>query len=315
MKQNTPIQYRCCLLLTALIWGGAFAAQVMGMEYMGPFTYNAIRFLIGAASLLPVILLMPSASPPKPAPMPFWTASCCAGFLLFGGASLQQVGLLYTTASKASFITALYIVLVPLIGLLFGHVLRLYHAVGALLAVAGIYLLSVNGNFQINRGDLLVFFCAFFFTFHILLLSWLSERYDPVRLAAGQFLTAALLNSIGFLWEPFALSMLENGIWTILYTGILSTGVAYTLQVVGQKYVPPSEASMLLSMEMIFGALAGMIFLGESLTAREWAGAALTASGAFLSQLPSREIYRPSSLSAEKYLSLIGKKHLFFHYK
>lgn len=311
MKLNSLIRYRFCLLLAALIWGGAFAAQVMGMEYMGPFAYNAVRFFIGAASLLPVILLFPSAPPPKKAPMPFWTASFCAGFLLFGGASLQQAGLLYTTASKASFITALYIILVPLIGLFFGHILRLYHAAGAVLALAGIYLLSVGGNFQVNRGDFLVFLCAFFFAFHILLLSWLSERYIPVRLAAGQFLIAALFNSIGFLWEPFSFSMLENSIWTILYTGILSTGVAYTLQVVGQKYVPPSEASMLLSMEMIFGALSGVLFLGESLTAREWAGAALTASGAFLSQLPSREIYHPLSASAEKYLSYIQKKHFF----
>lgn len=287
------MKYRLLLLLASLIWGCAFVAQVVGMESLGPFSFNAVRFLIGSASLIPVLFFLPSEKPPKAPPFPFWVAALLAGAVLFGGAALQQNGLLYTTASKASFITALYILLVPIFGLFFGHELQVNHAIGAVAAIIGIYLLSVTESFEINTGDLLVFLCAFFFTAHILLLAYLVERFSPVQLACGQFFVCGLLNLCFTGGEGLSFESIRAGLWPLLYGGILSAGVAYTLQVVGQRHLPPTEASMILSMEMIFGALSGVLFLGESMTGREVIGALLMIFGTFLSQISSPVLFSP----------------------
>lgn len=283
------MKYHILLILTAAIWGCAFVAQVVAMDTMGPFWFNAVRFLLGSASLLPVIHFFPAETPAKPAPFPFWAASLLAGLFLFGGAALQQVGIVYTTASKASFITSLYILLVPILGLFLGHSFRRNHAIGTVLAMMGVYFLSMKGSFSIELGDFLVLVSAVFFSLHILLLAYLTERFAPVALSSGQFLVCAVLNGMAALafGESFAAGMLLTAWWPILYGGLLSAGVAYTLQAVCQKHVPPGEASMILSTEMIFGALSGILFLGESLTMREWAGAALMVAGVFLSQIPS----------------------------
>ncbi len=287
------IRYRLLLVLTAAIWGFAFTAQVVAMDDIGPLTFNAVRSLIGAVSLVPVLLWTHPSPPAKRASFPCWLAASLAGCILCGGMVLQQCGLLYTTASKASFITATYILLVPIFGLFLGNVLRLNHAVGAVLAITGVYLLSVTETLTIGTGDLLVFLCAVCFAGHILYLDYASARYNPVEISAGQFLVCGLLNLAGAAaFETVDLGALFAAWQPILYTGIFSTGVGYTLQSIGQKYLPPTECSMILSLEMVFGGIGGFLFLGETMTARELMGVACMTAGVFWSQLPSRPLLR-----------------------
>lgn len=286
------MKYRLLLLLAALIWGFAFAAQVMGMDSVGPYTFNGVRFILGSLSLFPLIFFGKKVKSPLPTKIPFWVASLMAGLPLFIGATLQQVGLQYTTASKASFLTAIYILLVPLVGILLGHVLRLTHLIGALLAIGGVYFMSITEDFSIGGGDLLMLLCAAGFTIQIHVLEYLTQRFSPILLSSGQFMVVGVLNFIlAFAFETPTFSGVYGALWPLLYTGFLSTGVAYTLQAVGQKYLPPTEASMILSMEMVFGGLAGILCLGETLTARQMLGVVSMTAGVFLSQLPGRVIF------------------------
>ena len=284
------------LLLTALVWGCAFVAQRTGMETIGPFAFNGLRFIVGAVSLLPVVALMKKKGKaeylPRPKYLTVVTASAVLGFFLFAGSSFQQVGLLYTTAGKASFITSLYIVAVPLIGLLMKNTLRLSHVTGCLIAVCGLYLLAFHSGGNINFGDVLNLIGVVFWSLHILFIDRFVPYFSGVHLAVGQFAFCALYNFIAMpfngetlLWQSVAASLVP-----ILYCGILSSGVGYTLQIVAQRMVPPTEASLLCSFEMIFGALAGFVFLGESMTMRELFGCVLMTVGIFSAQLPSRPV-------------------------
>ena len=210
------------------------------------------------------------------------------GVPLFLGATLQQVGLQHTTASKASFLTANYLLMVPIAGLFLGQPLLRNHLIGAILAMAGVYFISITDDFSISLGDGLMLLCALAFTVQILMLNYLTRRFSPVLLSAGQFMVTGVLNLIlAFLFEMPTLTGLQGAMWPILYTGILSTSVAYTLQAVGQKYMPPTEASMILSMEMVFGGLSGLLFLDESFTLRQTIGVIAMTLGVFLSQIPS----------------------------
>lgn len=297
------MKYRLLLVLTAAIWGFAFVAQVVAMDDIGPFTFNAIRSLIGAASLVPVLLLGKREAPPEKPDFPKWIGLSIAGVILCGGTVLQQFGLLYTTASKGSFITATYILMVPLFGLLFGHALRVNHIIGAVLAMAGVYCLSVKGDMTIGLGDGLVFLCAVFFSAHILYLDYASRRYDPIQIAAGQFFVCGLINLAAMMaFETVQWASVLAAWWPILYVGLFSTGVAYTLQIVGQKHLPPTECSMILSLEMVFGGLSGVFFLGETMTMKEMAGVVCMTAGVFWSQLPSRAVWqrRPVSVNGER---------------
>lgn len=291
-KEGDSVKYRFLLLLAALIWGAAFVAQVVGMDSVGPYTFNGVRFLIGACALLPLVSLSREEKSPLPANRPLWMACLMVGIPLFAGATLQQVGLQYTTASKSSLLTATYLLMVPLFGMFLGKPLRLFHIIGALFAIAGVYFISITGDFTISAGDTLSLLCAVGFTVQILVMDSLTRRFSPIRLSAGQFFVTGVLNLIlAFFLETPTLTGLEGALWPILYTGILSTGVAYTLQAVGQKYVPATEASMLLSMEMVFGSLSGMIILGDTFTLRQYIGIAAMIIGVFLSQIPSRIIF------------------------
>ena len=281
------MKYRLLLLLAALIWGFAFAAQVVGMESVGPYTFNGVRFLLGSLALVPIILTTKEEAPPLPKNMPLSAACLMVGLPLFAGATLQQVGLQYTTASKASFLTATYILMVPIMGIFLKETLRVTHIAGALLAMAGVYFMSITEDFSIGAGDLMMLLCALGFTIQIHAMTYLTQRFSPIVLSSGQFVVAGVLNFIlAFLFETPTLSGIEGA----LYTGLLSTGVAYTLQAVGQKYLPPTEASMILSMEMVFGGIAGIFFLGESFTARQMIGVLSMTAGVFLSQLPGRAV-------------------------
>ena len=210
------------------------------------------------------------------------------GIPLFLGATLQQVGLQYTTASKASFLTANYLLMVPIAGLFLGHPLLRNHLVGAVLAIIGVYFISITEDFTISLGDGLMLLCALAFTVQIHMLDYLTQRFSPVLLSCGQFFVTGVLNLIlAYTFETPTLSGVEGALWPLLYTGILSTSVAYTLQAVGQKYLPPTESSMILSMEMVFGGLSGIFFLGESFTFRQYIGVFAMTTGVFLSQVPS----------------------------
>ncbi len=289
--QTRTLKSDSLLLLAAFIWGTTFVAQKYGMEHLGPMTYNALRFAVGALTLLPIILMFRRGDRAETMSrdnrrLLLW-GGCLAGLALFGGASMQQMGLMYTTAGKASFITCLYIVLVPIAGLFLGH--RCGPAVwaGTVLAVAGLYLLSVRESFTIGKGDLLVLIGAFFWTVHVLLIDYLAKRANPIHIACIQFLACSVLSllaAVGF--ERIALSAIVPATMPILYGGVLSAGVAFTLQVVCQRTSPPSHAAIVMSLETVFAALSGYLILHERFTPRDLLGCALMFAGLMVVQLP-----------------------------
>ena len=255
------------LLLAAVIWGFAFVAQRAGMEHVGPFTFNAVRFLLGSASLVPLLLLRrwrhaPEAEDRKG----IARGLALAGLVLFAAASLQQVGIVYTTAGKAGFITGLYVVIVPILGLLRRQRTGLPVWGGAVLAVAGLYLLSVTGGFGLGLGDGLVLASAFGWAVHVHVIGWLAGRVRPLLVACFQFaICGALSLVVGLATETILFADLLRAGVPILYAGLLSTGVAYTLQVVGQRRVDPARAGIVLSLEGAFAVLGGWLT-----SARRW---------------------------------------------
>lgn len=278
------------LLLTALIWGAAFVAQRMGMDHMGPLTFNGVRFALGAVALLPLIRHMDTRRTlPGPPASSLLRGGLLMGGALFLGAWLQQFGLCYTTAGKAGFITGLYVVFVPLIGIFLGHRYGLGTWAGAGLALAGMYLLSVTETFSISKGDALVLLSAVFWGVHVLLVGKLTQglaAVDAVKLATIQFAACSLISLGGAAaFEDISLSGLRDGIIPILYGGLMSVGVAYTLQVVAQRHARPAPAAIILSLEAVFAALAGWLLLGEVLTVQAMLGCALMLGGLIWSQL------------------------------
>lgn len=278
------------LLLTAFIWGFAFVAQRMGMDHIGPFMFNGIRFCLGALVLVPVFLRSRRSfqpEQPKKAGLPsgFWVGSI-AGLVLFLGASLQQVGLVYTTAGNAGFITGLYVVLVPILGLFLGTRTHTGTWLGALLAALGLYFLSVTAELTIAYGDLLVLVGAVFWAIHVHIVGRFAPLMEASRLALFQYLACAALSLVvGFLVETTTLAGLWGAALPILYGGALSVGVAYTLQIVGQRHAHPAHAAILLSLESVFAALGGWMVLGEVMTMRGLLGCALMLGGMLMSQL------------------------------
>jgi drug/metabolite transporter (DMT)-like permease len=288
MKAAT-VQSDVLLLITAAIWGFAFVAQRLGMDHVGPFTYNGVRFALGALTLAPLLPASRTSSGAIPIPMTwpgFLFRGGMLGVVLFVAASLQQVALLYTTAGKAGFITGLYVVVVPVLGLFWGRRPTLGTWSGAALAAAGLFLLSVTEAFQIEHGDGLVLVSALFWSLQVLMVAWLSPRSRPVALAFYQFSVCAVLSLItALMFEAFEWSALVAAAGPILYGGVLSVGVAYTLQVVAQRDAHPAHASILMSLEAVFAALGGWMILGEMLSLRGVVGCALMLAGMLISQL------------------------------
>ncbi len=254
---------------------------------MGPFTFNAIRFSLGALVLLPIARIQARkenkniAGSLKEYRLPI----LLTGLALFGGASLQQVGLVGTTAGKAGFITGLYVIIVPLLALLWGSRAHLAHWVGAVMAVGGLYLLSVRSGFSVSPYDLVVLAGAFVWAVHVHLIARYSARVGPIRLSIFQFAICGLLSTVAaLLFEDVSLSGIVNGILPILYGGFLSVGLAYTLQVVAQKDANPSHAVIIMSLEGAFAALGGWFVLNEVLTQRDLFGSALILGGMLVSQ-------------------------------
>ena len=280
------------LIMTAAIWGSAFVAQRVGMDYVGPFTFNGVRFALGSVSLLPLILFWKlrenGESPRGPSPSEGGAIryGALAGLVLFAGASLQQMGLVYTTAGKAGFITGLYVIMVPIMGYRWSQRTSYGTWLGAVLAVIGLYLLSVTGAFTISRGDLLVLASAFFWAGHVLLIGWMSPRMDALVLASAQYAICSIMSLlVAFTLETVAVAGILQAAVPILYGGLASVGSAYTLQVVAQRHAPPAHASIILTLEGAFAALGGWILLGETLSLRALAGCGLMLSGMIVSQL------------------------------
>lgn len=266
---------RLFLLLTAAVWGMAFTAQRAGMEHMGPLLFNGVRFLLGALVLVPFF----SSRVTKAMILP----AVAAGAVLFAGASLQQWGMVHTTASRAGFITGLYIVFVPLLGAFSGEREKLTAWVGFAIAFAGLFLLSFKEGFDsANPGDVLVLLGAFAWAFHVRLIGRLAKKFDPGGLAFCQFTVCGVLSLLiaALLGEQF--SGFQNAAIPLAYSGIFSVGLAFTLQVFAQKRVRPSEAGALMALEAVFAALGGWLILRESLLPVELVGCALMLVGTLL---------------------------------
>lgn len=277
------------LLLAAFIWGTAFAAQAVGMERIGPFTYMAARFFIGGAVLAVVWYIgNEKRRQEKRAGIyfPGWRSGALAGVIMFAGAALQQVGMQYTTVGKASFLTCLYLVFVPLSGVFLQQRLHTEHAVGAFLALGGLYFLCLKDSLALGYGDAIVLAGAFFWTLHILFIDHFAAHVDIIEMSLTQvFLTFALAAGAALFWETWVWRDVFGAWKAIAYAGVLSTGVAFTLQIVGQKYAAPAAAAILMSLEAVFGALGGWFVLGETLSSREILGCALMIAGMLVIQV------------------------------
>lgn len=294
------------LFTTAFIWGTAFVAQRVGMDHIGPFTFSASRYFLATLVLIPIIYFMDKANEKsskaagtyreltpeekKAENKKTFIGGCACGTVLFIASSLQQVGLVYTTASKAGFITALYIVLVPIFGLFLHKKTTWLTWIGVILATIGLYLLCVKEDLSIARGDLLVFLCAIFFSWHILTCDYFTARSNPVKLSCIQFAVCFILSTIVTLvvetpsWEGLSACAIP-----IIYCGIFSAGIGYTLQMVAQKDTDPTIASLILSLESVFGALGGVIILSEVLVTKELIGCFIMFAAVILAQVPVPE--------------------------
>lgn len=291
------------LLSAALIWGCAFVAQSVSMDYIGPWTFTCIRFFIGGVTLLAVMPLLDRfRSAPKERSKAQWKnpqllkGGIACGIILGFASMSQQIGIQYTSVGKAGFITAMYVVLVPVLSVFLGNKPKLKTWVSVALAVIGLYFLSIQGSMSLSTGDLWMIGCAFLFAVHILVIDHFSPMVDGVRMSCIQFFVAGLVCLVPMI-------VLEHPIWSniqaaavpILYAGICSSGMGYTLQIVGQKDADPTVASMLLSLESVFAALSGFVLLHQVLSVRELAGCALMFGAVILSQLPGL----PKKQSAE----------------
>ena len=308
------------LVLTAMVWGGSFVAQKSGMELIGPFAFNGIRTIIGGIVLIPLIMVLDRMKSKKQASAPavktdaadsvlseadkkneqklLITGSICCGLALLVAGMLQQIGMMYTTAGKAGFITALYVVLVPIFGRILGKKIRPLIWLCVLASAFGLYLLCMpaSGGFgHINKGDLIVLACALCFAVHILLIDYFSPKVDGVRLSCIQFFIAGILCMIlMFPLDPVlgydipSLSQLLDAWIPIVYAGALSCGAGYTMQIVAQADTDPAVASMILCLESVFAVIAGMLILGESLSLREAAGCIIMFAAILAAQLPAK---------------------------
>ncbi|WP_269477255.1 DMT family transporter [Hominibacterium faecale] len=297
---NKKLRGNLLLLLTALIWGTSFVAQRAGMDYIEPFTFNGIRSLIGGIVLIPVIFFLGKMNPAddkeesteeekKSENKTLILGGISCGVILFVASSLQQFGVVYTTAGKAGFITALYIVIVPILSFFIGKKIRPIVWLCVLLSLAGLYLLCMKDGLSINKGDFLVLLCAFGFSIHILVIDHFSPKTDGVKMSCIQFFVCGIISLV-----PMAI--FETPVWSdildcwfpILYTGAISCGVAYTLQIIAQKDTDPTIASLLLSLESVLAAISGVLILHEQISPRELIGCIVMFAAIIIAQLPSK---------------------------
>lgn len=298
------MQSNILLLITAFIWGSAFVAQKSGMEFIDPFTYNGIRTFIGGLVLIPVIFIMNMGKAnPKETEITEEEQSAkaaqkklliiggiCCGAALFVASSLQQFGVSYTTAGKAGFITTLYVVIVPIISILIGKKVRPLMWLCVIMGAVGLYLLCMtDASFKLQFGDMLVLLCAFAFAVHIMVIDYFSPKVDGVKLSCIQFLFAGLLGIICmFIFENPDINAILACWLPILYAGVLSCGIGYTLQIIAQKHAEPTVASLLMSLESVFAVISGAVLLHETMSGRELLGCAVIFAAVIIAQLPEK---------------------------
>ena len=297
--KNKEVSSAILLFMAAFIWGVAFVAQSVGMDYVGPFTFNGCRFLIGGLVLTPFALIrekkyeksniyqsMTEEEQKRHLKTTLLGGLCC-GVAICIASSFQQAGMLYTSVGKAGFITALYIVLVPVMGIFMKKKVPAIVWMGVVLAAVGFYFLCITESFSINYGDVLLFLCAICFTFHILIIDYFAPKADGVALSCIQFWFSGIVcMSIALFKETPNISAIFAAAVPILYAGVMSCGVAYTLQILGQKHMKPAIASLILSLESVISVLAGWVILKEVLTGRQLLGCALVFSAVILAQIP-----------------------------
>ena len=298
-KETSTLKNSLLLLLTATIWGVAFVAQSVSMDYIGGFTFNAIRNIIGAITLVPVILIFSKQDPAadqnpadrQKARKTLITGGICCGILLCLASNFQQFGIKYTTVGKAGFITACYIIIVPIIGIFLKKKCSPFIWIAVLLSLGGLHLLCISPGegFSIGKGDTLVLICAVVFSFHILTVDHFSPLVDGVKMSCIQFLVCGILSGIpALIFENPNITNILQAWMPILYAGILSCGVAYTLQIVGQKGMNPTVASLIMSLESCISVIAGWLILGQNLSSREIFGCVLMFGAIVLAQLPQK---------------------------
>ena len=296
LDKRGELLHTLALLVCAAIWGSAFVAQSVGAEYVGAFTFLAVRNWIAVVFLIPVIFVRdtilkkrgrPSVRPANRTQRRFLLMGGAAcGFFLCAASAFQQVGILYTTTAKAGFITALYVVIVPILSVFFGKSVKSRIWMCVALAVLGLYLLCMRGELSLSFGDGVVLVCAFLFACQIMTVDYFAPQVDTVRLSQTQFLVTALLSTVCMLlFEDLSTDSLIRALPSIAYAGVMSSGVAYTLQIIGQQNLNPAIASITMSLESVFAALAGWIVLGQSMTVRELAGCVLMFAAIILAQL------------------------------
>lgn len=286
------------LFLAAFIWGTAFVAQSMGMDYLGPFAFNGIRSFVGGIALLPCIALLNIIGKKTEGEKneasggnrrTLLTGGICCGLCLFAASSLQQIGIQYTTVGKAGFITAFYIVLVPVLGIFLKKRASWKVWAAVLLSIVGLYFLCITETFTIGKGDIYVFLCALIFSVHILVIDYFAPKTDGVKMSCIQFFVVGVLSfPFMLLLETTTFAAVLKSLGPILYAGVMSSGVAYTLQIIGQKNMNPAVASLILSLESSISVLAGWVMLGQNLSAREGAGCIMMFAAIILAQIPDR---------------------------
>lgn len=292
--KKTDIKSPLLLFLAAFIWGVAFVAQSKAKDYsVEPFTFNAVRNIIGGLTLLPCIFFLGRREPKEKKieenPKTLLIGGILCGTVLCIASNLQQIGINYTTVGKAGFITAMYIVLVPILGIFLKRRAGIKVWISVFLAVAGLYLLCMTEKLSLGKGDALVLLCALVFAIHILVIDHFSPKVDGVKLSCIQFLVCGILSMIpALILEHPQVSSILTAWLPILYAGIMSCGVAYTLQIVGQKNVNPTVASLILSLESCISVLAGWMLLGQKLSLKELIGCVIMFAAIILAQLPEK---------------------------
>ena len=301
-NMNKKLQGTLILMITAIVWGLSFVSQSVSMDHIGPNTFNGIRTLLGCVSLLPVIAVIDRTKKKKGEPVmtnkkDLITGGILCGILLCAASTIQTYGLKYTTAGKAGFITTMYMIIVPAISFFLGKKIRPVVVLSIIVAMFGMYFLCIKkGTFVIEIGDIYIFICAIIYAFHIMVIDCFSPKVDGVKLSCMQFLVGGSINIIlMFAIETPVLSDILACTGAILYAGIMTCGVAYTLQIIGQKYAEPTVASIVLSMESVFAVLAGWLILSEAMTSREIFGCILAFIATILVQMPDKKRGRPQT--------------------
>jgi drug/metabolite transporter (DMT)-like permease len=295
--RNRKFKYAPALLAAAFFWGTTFAAQSIGADYVGPFTYLTIRSYIGTAFLLPFIIGRSVYAKKKNVETSdttdsktLLTAGVCCGFFLFASSALQQYGIGYSTTANASFVTAMYVVIVPLLSLFLGRKPGVRVWISVILCVAGLYLLCMKEGFTLSYGDIFLLLCAFGFSLQIMTINHFSPKVDGLKLSASQFFTVAILATICMLlFEHPEKDALIKAMPSILYAGIFSNGIAYTCQIIGQKHVNPTVASLIMCLESVFGTLSGWLVLHEVLSIREISGCVVMFGAILLCTIPAKK--------------------------